>query len=389
MIYMKLKKLVKIAGKKLICYFFWCCFRCFPLDCQKVVLCSYYGRGYGDNPKYIAEQLITENTKLKMYWLLKDMCEAESLPERIIPCLIDSPKGIYHLSTAKVWIDNCRKNVLFKRKSQIYIQTWHGFALKKIEKDAADSLSPIYIRTSIKDSQKTDLILSDSTFMTGIYRQAFWYTGEVSEWGSPRNDIIINRDIRIKQKVYKYFSLACNKRIVMYAPTFRKDYSIHTYTLDYEKLRLSCEARFGGNFVVFIRLHPNIVSQSKNLEFDCTYTFDASLYPDMQELLVATDVVVTDYSSLMFDFAMSGKPCFQFATDIESYKEDRNFYFELNTLPFALGTTNDELSEIIKAFDAIEYKNQLSKFFLDVGMIFDGKASERTANYIIDICKKK
>jgi CDP-glycerol glycerophosphotransferase len=116
---------------------------------------------------------------------------------------------------------------------------------------------------------------------------------------------------------------------------------------------------------------------------------DVSKFHDMQVLLSASDVVISDYSSLMFDFAISKKPCFQFATDIEAYKQDRNFYFSLDKLPFSVAKNNDELVKDISEFNQENYQNALDAFFNEVGMILDGKASEKCASIIEDICFNK
>ena len=122
-----------------------------------------------------------------------------------------------------------------------------------------------------------------------------------------------------------------------------------------------------------------------NVNYDGCNIINANKYPDMQELLCATDIVITDYSSLMFDFALSKKPCFLFATDIERYKNDRNFYFDLIQLPFMVAETNELLVENILSFDESIYKGQLCEFFRNVGMIMDGQASKSVTEVILGI----
>ena len=148
----------------------------------------------------------------------------------------------------------------------------------------------------------------------------------------------------VKEKVYSFYNLSEETKTVVYAPTFRVDWSLEPYSVDYVRLKKACEERFGGKFVVLVRLHPNIAAKSE--ELGITYNdeiINATYYPDMQELLCACDIVISDYSSLMFDFALSYKPCFQYATDIDAYKGDRNFYFDLSDMPFPMATSNDEL----------------------------------------------
>jgi len=153
--------------------------------------------------------------------------------------------------------------------------------------------------------------------------------------------------------------------------------------VDYHRLCKACEKRFGGNFVAFVRLHPNVVNKCSDLKFD-EKTINATLYPDMQELMAFADIVITDYSSLMFDFSLMMKPCFQYATDIEDYKGDRNFYFQIDSLPFDLCTDNDQLENAVLGFDESAYRERLGAFFDNVGMIRDGLASKRCADWILE-----
>lgn len=360
----------------------WMFCRLLPVKKNKIVISSYYGRGYGDNPKYISEELLKRNTNADIVWLVKSKAEADTLPAGIRPVYTGSMSSVYHLSTAKIWIDNCRKYFMFKRKNQLYIQTWHGFALKRIEKDVADKLGRDYCKLAEKDSAGIDLIISDSDFMTKIYKNSFWYSGEISLWGSPRNDGIINGSPAVCDKVRSHFSLNPETKTVLYAPTFRADHSMDCYSVDFERLIKTCEKKFGSDFAVLVRLHPNIADKCSFLKYS-DKILNATPYPDMQELLEFADIVITDYSSLMFDFSLKLKPCFQFATDIENYKGDRNFYFDLSTLPFDMCTDNDELENAINSFDRESYDAKLTAFFDSVGMIRDGNASAKCADLII------
>lgn len=367
----------------------WFFFRLFPVKQKKITISSFYGRGYGDNPKYIVEELIKKCPQLKIVWLVKDDKEKSTLPIGVQACRANSIKSVYHLMTSKVWVDNCRKFfIMFKRRKQFYIQTWHGFALKRIEKDAADKLSPDYVKSSKRDSKNIDCIISCSKFMTGLYRNSFWYDGEILEVGAPRNDVLLKDNADIREKVCALLDVDPNKRIVLYAPTFRANKAMDAYCIDYARLKNSCEKRFNEEFEIVVRLHPNIANKSKDMALD-QQIVDASFYPDMQELMLASDIIISDYSSVMFDFALTYRPCFQFATDIDEYKNDRNFYFEPNKLPFSVSVNNEELEYNIVNFDEAVYREGLQKFFENVGMIMDGKASEKCADLIIEKCYGK
>ena len=374
----KLKNLIRYV-------FYWGLCLILPLKKNRVVISSYYGLGYGDNLKYIVDELL-KNDNAEIIWLVKNENIAKTLPSCVKSCDINSFKSIYYLATAKVWVDNCRKPfILKKRKRQYYIQTWHGFALKQIEKDAENSLSKWYVKTAKKDSKSIDLIISDSEFMDGIYKNSFWYNGKIERWGSPRNDVILNPK-NVKEKVYNYLNLNKEAKTVLYAPTFRVDGSLKAYSINYDKLLEALKKRFNCDFVVLVRLHPNVAEKCKDLVFN-DKIISASSYPDMQELLSTVDVVISDYSSLMFDYALTGKPCFQFATDIEEYVKDRSFYFDLTALPFSLSKNNEELEYNLLNFNEGEYAKSLNDFYDKVGMVKNGDASIKTAQFINNLLK--
>lgn len=354
-----------------------------PIKKKKILVSSYYGRGYGDNLKYIVEEFLSRNIKkLQIVWVVKNKEEARSLPLGVKSCLVYSMKYYYHLSTSKIWIDNCRKAFYYKKKNQYYVQTWHGFALKRIEKDVEHNLSSVYVERAKKDSKAIDVIISCSAFMERIYKNSFWYNGEVVNLGAPRNDIIINKDANIIKKVKLYYSIKEKQKIVLYAPTFRKEQSLSVYSLDFDKLLDCCNRKFGGDFIVLVRLHPNIATLASNIQYGQKIK-NATFYPDMQELLLATDVLISDYSSLMFDYALSLKPVFMFATDIDIYKNDRDFYFNLCDLPFNVSVNNEELEHNIMSFNIENYKLNLMNFYEDVGMIIDGQASKKVVDLIL------
>lgn len=368
----------------------WRLCRLLPVDSRKVLFSSYYGRGFSDNPKAIAQALLDSGESVRLQWIVKSSEEARSLPAGIQPVPYTGLRRILAVSTAKVWVDNCRKYERAKRPGQFYMQTWHGFALKRIEQDAADSLAPEYVQGCVRDSGQTDLMVSGSAFMTKLYRNSFWYGGEVAEFGSPRNDIFFHPDSTIHCRLRDFFHLPQDQRLLLYAPTFRADGSTAAYGLDAEGALAACEARFGGSWSALIRLHPNAAKLSAGLfPYDGRRILDATDYPDMQELLVAVDLLVTDYSSSMFDYALRGAPCVQFATDIEEYKNDRNFYFSLDSLPFPLARSNGELHQIISAYDPAAYQERWRAFARENGFCEDGAAARRCAQWILDRMKGK
>lgn len=365
----------------------WLLYRALPVQKNKVVFTSFYGRGASDNPKAIVDELAKRPEQLDIVWLAKDTAHA-GVPEgvRVVP--YDTPAAIREMSTAKVWVDNCRKGARNKKKGQYYMQTWHGFALKRIERDVADKLNTpenaAYAEYAKRDSAQIDAIISNSTFMTKIYQESFWYHGPVLEYGSPRNDLLVHPSADARKTIAKALHLPEDCRYIMYAPTFRADHSLDAYNLDYHAACHACEQRFGGKWIMLVRLHPGVMQLAKDLKFDNQVTFDATAFDDMQLLLSACDAVITDYSSLMFDFALTRRPCFQFATDIDAYKTDRNFYFPIDETPFPLAKSNAEMVQHIQNFDDAAYQKDWDAFYQKMGFCEDGQATQRCVQWILD-----
>lgn len=206
-----MKKLNKIFRKIKKAIVWILCFP-LPINTKKIVVNSFYGSGYGDNPKYVVEKLL--NKGLKIIWLVKTKADAEALPDGIIPCINAPYKAIYHLCTSRIWIDNCRKGFTIKKKRQFYIQMWHGGgAQKRCELDVIDKLGINYKKLAIHDAKNTDLMISESRFMTNLYHHSFWYDGPVYECGYPRYDILLKSEENITSKVYNYFNIEKTKKL--------------------------------------------------------------------------------------------------------------------------------------------------------------------------------
>jgi CDP-glycerol glycerophosphotransferase len=356
----------------------------FPIKYNKIVICNYHGKGYGDNGKYIAEELIRSGVDCSIVWLIgKYNITDQAFPENIKLLKYKSLRGLYELCTARIWIDNCRKEFYPpKRKNQIYIQTWHGgIPLKKIEKDAEQKLSEITIQIAKNDSKLADYFISNSDFCTKLYQNSFWYNGAILEFGSPRCDVLFNKDNNTNFKAREYFGIDGDTNVVLYAPTFRASLSLKLYEIDFNNLARALEKKFGGKWVMLVRLHPNISTKSNLMEYP-SRVINASDYSDMYELLVASDVLLTDYSSTMFEFSMANKPVFLYAPDIETYSVERGFYFDIHDLPYPVAETNNQLFAAVENFNLQTYTDDLEKFYAKLGLMENGNASKRIVGII-------
>lgn len=360
----------------------------FPIKKNKVVIASYKGKGYGDNAKYIVNEILQKDVACEIVWMVSDIHgEKNSFPSDVRLAEYNSVASIYELSTAGVWIDNCRKPpYVLKRNGQIYIQTWHGgVALKKIEGDAADKLPEEYIKNARIDTKNIDIMVSNSKFISDVYRRAFWYSGEVIETGYPRSDILFEDRLKYKKRLRKRYGLDDGVKVLLYAPTFRDSLDVSSYKVDCNRIVRAAESRFGGDWVFAVRLHPNV--SSLPVENILPNSLNVSNHPDMQELLVGVDVLVTDYSSCMFDSAIAKIPTFIYASDIEDYATERGFYFTFDELPFSVSTSGSELAMSIMEYDEQQYLENLERFYSKVGLCDDGKASERVVDVIEKLIK--
>ncbi len=357
----------------------------FKIDNKKIVIDNFNGKGFGCNPKYIALELIKEKIDCKIIWLVTDL--NTEMSKEIKKVKYGSLKSYYELATAKIWIDNVRNYKGVKKKeSQFYIQTWHApLGLKKVEGEVEDKLDKNYLKETKNDAKITNLMLTNNNYMEKLYREKFCYKGEIYSKGLPRQDIILNQNIDLKEKIYKSYHIDMYKKIILYAPTFRKDFNERVFIFDYKKCCEVCKNKFSDDFILCIRLHPNIAehfNDKNNLED----VVNVSLYPDMQELLAISDIVITDFSSVMFDFSMANKKVFLYANDLKEYIEnDRSFSFELDKLPFKFAQNQEELFENIKEFNYKDYIEKCKKFYKNIGL----SQSNNSAKEIVGIIREK
>ena len=377
---------------------FYCCYPFLlmrPINKNKIVVSSYFGKGYGDNPKYICEYLLSKRSDLEIVWLCKPevlKTQANLFPKEIRLVKNKSVKALIELFTAKIWIDNSRKSFYPpKRKNQFYLQTWHAcFGLKRIENNAAEKLKPRYVKLAKKDSKMCDLLVFESSSLFKDIGKMFWYDGEIFREGVPRNDIIVNNDPAIIKKVYNYYDLSMKKRIILYAPTFRAGQLVEVNALFLEEIRKTFSEKFKEEYVLFVRLHPNdtenkelILGNLKNPNI-----IDASSYNDMQELLCATDTLVTDYSSTIGEALVSNKKCFIYAYDYEKYKKNRGLVMDLIDLPFPVTFNQGGFIESVKTFNMDDYLAKVTAFKDRLGISESGHASQSLGDRLLEEMSK-
>lgn len=362
-------------------------FRLFPINPAKVLFQSYYGANYGCNPKYLSEYIVCNHSeRLKPVWAFTDIEKYRGIPG-IGLVRYGSVRYFFHLCTAGTIVHNYRMPVWYKkRERQLYIQTWHSsLRLKMIERDAEKSLKPNYKEMALHDSEQISLLLSGCKFSSEIFHRAFWYDGELLEAGTPRTDIFFHSSDSIKRKVYEALGISLSRKTLLYAPTFRESHTTEAYDVDFCRVTQALERRFGGEWVVVLRLHPHLMNISSRWVGEGeAQIVDATRYDDIQELLCSVDAVISDYSSLVFDYMFTGRPIWLYASDYEVYRDkERGLYFTLEDLPFSLAQTNEVLISLIEKFDRESYQDRVNAFHKKTGNFEVGKASEIITNRIL------
>ena len=362
----------------------------FPIKNNRIVGISYSGRQYSCSPKYIFEHLNSAYGKpFDLNFIIK---QPEKYSEKDISFIkLYSIKSFYIFCTSKVIVSNYGiPKFIPKRKNQIVINTWHGGGAYKREEIPYES-QPFHEKLHINYKTKSnDIVISSCKGFTKLFSEEYLhnYRGEFMACGMPRNDIMfdIKRDDLVA-KVRQKFGIPTYNMVVLYAPTYRGRFYWHDESfktnIDPKRVCNAIEKRFGKSSVFMYRVH---YSESVS-DMGLSEGIDARLYDDMQELLYAADILITDYSSSVWDFSFTKKPCFLYCPDLDYYlNEDRGVYTPIETWPGILCRTNEELGQAILSFDEAEYAKKVEKHHADLGSYETGHACEQVCKRIAEVC---
>lgn len=404
--YIRLRRL-RALGNSLA--FFLC--RMFPIKKNRIVVTTFEGRGgFGCNPKYIVEEIHRIKHDTEIVWLVNDM--GKEFPAYIKKAPYTVWGRAYYMSTARVWIDNYRTHYgVKKRAGQYYLNTNHytlGVKCTGLWRGAG--FSPMARIVSEADSRQMDALVIDSSWCETVMPRAMLYSGRLLKTGSPRCDILYGERTAERQRLRERHGLPLDAKIVMYAPTFREGakngvrsvYS-EVWTIDFERLLASLAARFGGDWYICLRVHPQLAASFTGYDGGklAGRIFDESKADDMYELLAGVDCYITDYSSAVFEAGWAKIPAIIYADDIAEYRAargalywqrasdgrvvlDRSITPEFTAeLPFAIAEDNDELSASIADFDFADYVQRIDRLMDTLGVVFDGQASARVARELL------
>ncbi|MBB5081037.1 CDP-glycerol glycerophosphotransferase family protein [Nonomuraea endophytica] len=368
-----------VAGTHVLRRVFYPAQRTEPLNDATVYVAN-DGRLYSDSVRAIYEERLRRGDEREHIWVVKDGAFVPPGPATVVRA--GSREHHAALARSRHIVTNAFLPVWFRsREDQVVLQTWHGTPVKHVGNDqphmTRDPRPPVWHRQAA-EVRGWDVLLSQSPWATPVLREAFGYKGEVLESGLPRNDVLSSpeRD-RMAAEIRARLGLAEGKRVVLYAPTWRDyDRKNAMVKLDLAKARQA----LGADHELLVRGHP---MQAMPAVPDIAH--DVSTYPDMTDLLLVADVLVTDYSSSMFDFLATGKPIVFYAYDLAKYATKRGLYVDLEAqAPGPVLPTSGEVVEALRSIDTVaaEYTDRYETFRATYAPKDDGKATARVVDHL-------
>ncbi|MEF9961312.1 MAG: CDP-glycerol glycerophosphotransferase family protein [Erysipelotrichaceae bacterium] len=390
-----MNRMLKKVISKILRFLYRVSYRHIKVDQHTVLFLSFHGRGFSDNPAALFEymQAHSDYQDYTCVWALKDTsCHIQGA--KIIR--YNGPFYFYYLAKSKYWIVNCKlPDHILKKSNQIYLQTWHGTPLKKLAHDIEVSDDTTFYRSKMnkqemqatydKDVAKYNYMISPNAFCTRVFQSAFRINPErLIETGYPRNDFLSNHSKEDEIQVKKIFNLPLDKKIILYAPTWRDNcYNNKGYTFELEVDFKEWQEALGEDYIVIFKPHYLIVNHFDQEEVkDFVYQMPANI--DINQLYIIADLLITDYSSVFFDYAILNRPMLFYMYDIDTYAKDlRGFYFDLEkVLPGKILQTQRDLLKAIPNAKIDEEKMKV--FHQEFNTKEDGFASQRVLNILFN-----
>jgi len=341
-----------------------------------------FDNSFSCNPSYIVRELLKITDRIDVVWAVDEKTDLSRFPEGVRTVIRGSKEMFFEMRSAHVWLDNALNCVWYffpKRRNQIYINTWHGsLGIKKL---GGNRLWKMRAATCNK---KTDYCITNSVFEEQVFKSTFWKDTEFLKFGHARNSVLLQPEKHqiITEKVHSYFSINRDVKLALYAPTFKEITSCEYDSLDYFRLKKVLEREFGGEWIILSRLHHRDRTSNASAEG----AVNASNYADIQELMIAADIAITDYSSWIYDFLLLNKPGFVFAPDIDKYDKNRGFYYSLHETPFPVCADNDSLEMAFSSFNQSDYLIKVHDFLCDKGCYEVADSAKKAAEFIVDMC---
>jgi CDP-glycerol glycerophosphotransferase len=365
-----------------------------PANSNLIVFESFLGKQYSDNPRAIYEYLLKTNPGYEMYWSIDPRFRSAFSGKDVVTIDRFSLKWLILMARAKYWVSNSRLPLWIpKPKHTTYLQTWHGTPLKRLAADMDQVLMPgtttdKYKRNFLVESSRWDYLISPNRYSTEIFRRAFDFKKHMIESGYPRNDFLINENNDAKiYEVKRKLQLPEGKRIILYAPTWR-DNEYHQkgkYKFNLKLELQDMKEQLGDNYIILLRMHY-LIAESLDLSTYDGFAYDVSSHEDIRELYLISDLLITDYSSVFFDYANLKRPMIFYVYDLESYRDNlRGFYFDFERdAPGPLVKTTEEVVSTIKEMNSSKFvlSDNFNRFYQKFCSLEDGEATKRVVEEI-------
>lgn len=360
-----------------------------PVKENVILFETFMAKNYSDSPKYIYEYIAQNHPEYECVWAIND---GAKIPYGAKTVKRFSFQYAYYLAVSKYLVFNVRPPLWYrKREEQVFLETWHGTPLKRLvfDQEEVTSASPKYKQQFYRQRKDWDFLVSANTFSTKTFRSCFLYEGEMLEYGYPRNDILYwpNKD-EIAQQLKEKLGIPKDKKTILYAPTWRDDQHYGSGQYKFElalDLKLMKE-RLQDDYVVLLRTH-HYISDHIDVSGLGDFVINLSSYDDISEIYLISDICITDYSSVFFDYANLKRPILFYTYDFDKYKNQlRGFYIDMNTeVPGPLLYTSEQVVQAIEDIDEIteEYKERYDQFYDRFCCYDDGHASEHVAEAML------
>ncbi|MDF2542708.1 MAG: hypothetical protein K0S47_2426 [Herbinix sp.] len=357
--YKKLKKILK--NKRTFAKFLYVhSFLKKPMMDNWILFESFFGKNYSDSPKYIYEYLAKNYPgKYKFIWVIDK--KNTKIPFKHTKIKRFSLRYSYYLARCKYFVFNGRQpDWMKKRKDSVFLETWHGTPLKKLvfDQDDISSANPKYKEQVYKQSRVWDYLIAPNAFSSEVFRRCFIYDKAMLDTGYPRNDILHAKDRdEIASKIRKKLNIPKDKKTILYAPTWRDDefYAKGQYKFELHLDLAYLREKLGDQYVLLLRTHY-FIADSLDVSSLGGFAVNVSKYDDISELYLISDILITDYSSVFFDYANLRRPMLFFTYDLEKYRDVlRGFYIDIEKeVPGPLVFTTEEVADAILNINTIE-----------------------------------
>lgn len=344
---------------------------------------SFEGKMIGDNPLGVAHGLVSRGTSLEVLWTVSrpDM----RVPQGSRALLHGSPEWLGALATSRYLVNNTNFPPYFRKApGQVYCQTWHGTPLKRLAHDMAPgTISGAYLSMYDREAAAWDFLVTANDFSARALGGAFQYRGRILTVGYPRNDRLVTADDEQRQAIRRRLGVSDpDERLLLYGPTWRD--SRRTILGQWAPVNyFEPSSPLPDGWRVVFRGHSNT-----HMAHDTSIArgaLDVTRYPDVTDLLIAADALLTDYSSLMFDFAVTGKPILFLAPDLAHYRDSRGFYFDFEQeAPGPVLSTPDQVVERLADVPGMvaEFRTRYAAWNAKFNAWDDGHASQRVVDAV-------